>query len=1329
MRRWQTGGSACTAPEPELKVTQTPKTLCEAAAANPHRSNPVNCTTGRKIQKETDYADADFRMERSFASKLSSDTTAPEGWNFPRPQITITTVLSYDVAVFSYGSWRRAFIRDTGTTAWTSNRYDDGKLTQVSGLQVFKESSGTSYEFDSLGRLSARVEADGRRFNISYSSNGYGGQTETYTHAVTGRVYQIAYDASQHALEFVDPAGNHTTYAWDSLGRLESVTYPDDTPLVTTDNPVRQYLYEDSSFPQALTGIIDENGDRYATYAYDSSGRTVLSEHAGGAQRFTFDYLTGTTTRIREYFDATRYTESLMSFAAIADKPLRVTSLAYNSCPDCGLSSNTESYTYDSNGYLKTKVDKRGITTQYTFDATYGVETSRIEAQGTAQARYVETSWTTSGPLRSSAAADVVSGSYYYRFYNSYNSSGQITSNQDHASSSRQTDYGYDTSQRLITVNGPRTDVWDVTTLAYDSHSNVSQITNPLGHITQITHYDASGRPLRIVDPNGIITLLTYDARGKLLTRSTAGETIGFEYDKAGQLKKVTTPHGAWLSYTYDAAHRLTGIADQDGNRIAYTLDWAGNRTAEEVYDPGNTLRRSQTRVYDGLSRLKEVQGANGQVASYGYDGNGNVLTQTVDGRTATHEYDSLDRLLKVTDPDSGITQYGYNFRDVVNSVTDPRGLATTYTVNNLEQITQQQSPDTGTTGSITYDSADNLKTRTDAKSQAVAYSYDALSRVTQAAYASGPTITYTYDQGSYGKGHLTEISGPGVTLSWVYNAQGRLASKTQVVGARTLTTSYTYDSAGRLATQTLPSGKVLGYSWTSNRLTGMTLDGNPVTSNIAQEPFGPIAEWDFANGETVTRAFDQSGRMTDHSLGSISYDTADRITGLTHGGISQLTGSKTYGYDSLDRLTSYLGSSFSIGYSYDADGNRTQQSGTAGTIDYTSATTSNQLNSLTDGSTTQNFTYDANGSLTADGIHTYGYDKTGRLTSLDGTVSYAYNGLGQRVSKSTGIVYAYDEAGHLIGEYDASTGAAIQETVWMGDTPVAVVKGSSTYYVHADHLNTPRQIDDASGDPVWVWDTITFGSSAPDQDPLSTGTPFVYNLRHPGQVYEAESGLFQNWHRDYNPGLGRYVESDPIGLEGGISTYAYTLGSPIRFSDRTGQAIDADPFTPGPFAPWLVGTWVHERFAQYVRAQGFEANNTAQGLFERDRPDVFDRNRKNIWELKPLTCESGPGRGAALAQLGAYAAIANRTDPFWSAGRSSRLFPSGPVTLTDTFYNGATVRVTYFPDPVDTSGLVFYEWELVRSLVESLQSNKATSCGCERATAPMLSPIPLLIP
>ncbi|MBF0525438.1 MAG: RHS repeat-associated core domain-containing protein [Deltaproteobacteria bacterium] len=170
------------------------------------------------------------------------------------------------------------------------------------------------------------------------------------------------------------------------------------------------------------------------------------------------------------------------------------------------------------------------------------------------------------------------------------------------------------------------------------------------------------------------------------------------------------------------------------------------------------------------------------------------------------------------------------------------------------------------------------------------------------------------------------------------------------------------------------------------------------------------------------------------------------------------------------------------------------------------------------------------------------------QVTTGGVTTSYAINGLGQRVSKSSTsatTIFVYDEAGHLLGEYD-SAGSVIEETVWLGSLPVGVLKPGALYYVNPDHLGAPRSIIDSTGAYVWKWDRDPFGNGAP------TGT-LTYNLRFPGQYFDVETGLYYNMARDYNPGLGRYIQSDPIGLLGGVNTYAYVGANPITRTDPTG--------------------------------------------------------------------------------------------------------------------------------------------------------------------------------
>ncbi|MFM2058832.1 MAG: hypothetical protein RLY71_3217, partial [Pseudomonadota bacterium] len=185
-------------------------------------------------------------------------------------------------------------------------------------------------------------------------------------------------------------------------------------------------------------------------------------------------------------------------------------------------------------------------------------------------------------------------------------------------------------------------------------------------------------------------------------------------------------------------------------------------------------------------------------------------------------------------------------------------------------------------------------------------------------------------------------------------------------------------------------------------------------------------------------------------------------------------------------------------------------------------------------------------------------------------------NALEQRTAKygpgsvvPTGFVfYAYDEAGHLLGEYDIN-GVPFYEVIWLGDLPLAVIKqtrtGSGTTlnvatrvdYIYADHLDTPRVIV-RSGDhvPIWRWDNSAdpFGAVPPSDNPNGLGV-YIFNLRMPGQVFDSESGMFYNMQRDYVAGWGRYAQSDPIGLAGGINTYAYANGNPVSYIDPTGEA------------------------------------------------------------------------------------------------------------------------------------------------------------------------------
>ncbi|MCB1724724.1 MAG: RHS repeat protein [Gammaproteobacteria bacterium] len=1136
--------------------------------------NPINFAYGFKLQRENDYSGggalALTRIYRSNGDWLDFNFGKYWRHNYDRSLQVVNGPQSDSALITTAQGTAYMFRSDSGANDWQALDSD----VKATFEEIYDSTPTlTGYLYTSENKTKEYYDTDKKLTRIEYQG---------------GEALDLAYDTSDRLSTVTDEQGRTLTFSYDTSDRVSSVVTPDGTfsysydsnnnltQVTKPDTNTRIYHYEDTAYLNALTGITNEDSVRIATWGYDSEGRVDSSEHAGGVDNYTVTYNSdGTVTETSPLGKETIYTFTVINGVR---KISKVDGQASTHCPAANMD-----YTYDANGYLASVTDWEGHVTNYTYDSS-GLETSRTEAVGTAEERTISTTWVPSLRL-----PDVITETGKTTDY-AYDSDGRMTSvtvTDTNTSETRTTSYTYWSNStgsggqtilgRLKEIDGPRTDVTDKTTFTYDSDFRLIKTTDALGHYTETTSFDSADRPLIMKDQNGVETRMTYDTLGRLATTTQAygtslAATTTFTYDDVGNVTSIESPNGTTVTYTYDSANRLTGMEDDLGNTITYTLDDAGNILSEQRKDPSTTLKYTHSQTFDEMSRLLTSVGASSAWSrSYAYDKNSNLTTSTdANSNATTFAYDGLDRLITSTDALSGVTENTINDLDQTTAIEDPRTNTTTYAYNAFGDVTQIVSPDTGT-ASYTHDKAGNITQMVDARSVVTNATYDAINRLATVAYPSDSSlnVTLTYDDnpsttGACGTsvGRLCRVVDAAGTTDYKYNDLGQLIEVKEVRGSLTFTTAYEYDLAGIFKKITLPSGRDIDYTLNGNgHVTSVAAEVNSTSTTLASSitylPFGPMTGLTYGNSKTLSATYDQDYRPTNRTVSGVfneTYATDDE------GNITQ-KGSWTYAYDELNRLDEQDDSSTTTAFTYDAIGNRlTENDGS--TTTYTYPSTSSKLSSLGSDS----YTYDAMGNITDDAALAYTWSaaallkevKTSGTSMVLGTYTYdASNLRTKKVAGGNTVHYVYGLGGLLYGEYDNS-GALIREYVYLNDEPLAQIDTGSPEvltYLHTDHLMTARAGSNAAGSTVWTWNSGAFGKEA------ATGTATV-NLRFPGQYFDSETGLHYNWNRYYNPAIGRYVSSDPIGLVGGLSTFGYAGQSPIIYSDAEGLAFAASAGT-----------------------------------------------------------------------------------------------------------------------------------------------------------------------
>jgi RHS repeat-associated protein len=498
--------------------------------------------------------------------------------------------------------------------------------------------------------------------------------------------------------------------------------------------------------------------------------------------------------------------------------------------------------------------------------------------------------------------------------------------------------------------------------------------------------------------------------------------------------------------------------------------------------------------------------------------------------------------------------------------VTDAKANETIYAYDDMGRPVSTSSPDTGAS-TYAYDQAGNLRYKTDAKGVKVEYTYDNLNRVTAAVYPDSiDDLSYTYDQGANGKGHLTTMSDPSGIIAFGYDARGRLVQKTSTINSINYPVTYAYTPGGKVSAVTYPSGRVMTYDRNSlGKISQVTASGiaTPLASNLTYRPFGGPLGLTNGFGGTVNNVAGECDCLTVSNPGqprerTYGYDANRNLTSIT--GTNTPWYSQSFGYDQLNRLTSATGRYGSIAYTYDDVGNRLTKN-TNGTVEtYTNFPGTNSLQQITGGTNPRTFAYDPNGNITSDGTLTFIYDQNNQLAEVEqganNVATYWYNGLGQRVIKQVGAnttVYHYDLDGKLIAE-SLPDGTMTREYLYMGKVRVSMVDvagGNALYNFLNDRLGTPEILTDASGTVAWEAWYEPFGEAH-----IHPSSSVVNNIRLPGQYYDSETGLHYNYHRYYDPGAGRYLTPDPIGLDGGKNLFTYGYNNPTNLTDPNGLDV-----------------------------------------------------------------------------------------------------------------------------------------------------------------------------
>lgn len=1127
---------------------------------------------GNKWASTLDYS---LQFTYSNGSTCGFTPGAPLG---PCSTTGITSIKSFRPSGESY-----TYTFNAGVAAWLNNQnLPYPRISNSGGYWILSNRDGSAERYN----LNGSVSSIANEYGIGWTFNYSGFIVSNITHT-SGRY--IAFNWESNKVKTAQDVDGHLyVYDYDSNGFLKSVTTP--------TNDVESYVYEDANQPGGLTGTY-YNGLRYGRYTYNPDGTVLSSGLDGNIETLTFSYTpdNGSGKKYTQIKN-TRGAVTTYEFDLIAGHYLlaMTSRVGVSGCPNKYVST-----TYDVNGYPQKATDARGNVSFFRYGADGLVRVKKVGSGSDEQTFSYDWDAAT-GHLKT--IKHYPPGSQFYQTGTGlpdeetdyvYVASGvqgvgriksiTMTNLSSHgvANQSRVTSYSYQLwynglpSQIIVTppAHSP-------ITYSFTSSGDLQQILDSSGH-SDLSDYNGLGQARTIKDQNGQVTNYDFDGRGRLIyegrTRLGIRAEKKYSYDGMGHVTKLLLrPSGTVTNYSYDALGRLMSIDNNIGDKRGYKYNSLSKADVETFSIPNGDTVKITRYLYDEIGNLVSAIGNNGQTLNYTYDAADHPKTiSDSNHHTIEYTYNAFDQVVSQKNTNGDIARYSYDGSGQIASVTDYKNLVTTYTHDGLGNLVGISSPETANTANV-FDEAGRLIQATRGDSSTLHYDYDDLGRLKRIYQLSGQSRVFGYDNCTNGIGRLCTANVIGidgsvtdsVTYSYTGNGYVSALSASSLAGKYSSTMSWTYTPDNQISSITYPSGNQVKYSYdAANRVSSISAVAGifdketTVVSGIKYQPFGPEASMLFGSGEVRSLGYDLDGRLRSIKSGAVQNLSYDYDVGNQLHRINDLSGgtSSTLDYDNVGRLANAVSPFENLELHFDSNSNRTLEiSQNTSFVSFVPDSASNRY-LYKDTPTRYSYEYDKLGNITKTADSNpinLSYDQFGEVSavSIKGSLpvsqkkvtNYYYNAFGLRTLKSgSGVAdqFFWGPEGYMLAEKSLVE----SDYIWLNGRVIAMMKNGSIDYVHNDHLGRPEVVTSSNKFVLWQAHNLSFDRI------VARNLIGGFNLGFPGQYYDAESGFYYNQNRYYDPNSGRYLESDPVGLNGGLNPYIYASGDPAGIIDFRG--------------------------------------------------------------------------------------------------------------------------------------------------------------------------------